>query len=208
MLEGRKLKCWKVETPTPSSGEIVRPVKPFGMQKAQHASFLGWPSLSVGCLERHIYCQDRIRCLDSSGWGTARLSPSSKDNVTNPTRKNGEWGTPTVPCLYVRATRPVGPYRWLAERSVWLGRPKLIHRESFRASVLHHSDTNAVLQSMAAKRCLLTTPSLLSMRHPALDTAHFVRHVPEFPSFTVIGCCLGNRLPPSFPEERLRHSSR
>jgi hypothetical protein len=39
---------------------------------------------------------------------------------------------------------------------------KLIHRESFRASVLHHSDSHAVLLSIAAKKRLLTTPSLLS----------------------------------------------
>jgi hypothetical protein len=41
-------------------------------------------------------------------------------------------------------------------------RRKLIHRESFRTSVLHHSENPAVLPSIAAKRCLLTTPSLLS----------------------------------------------
>src|SRR5260370_34687576 len=40
---------------------------------------------------------------------------------------------------------------------------RLIHRESFRASVLHHSGSPAVPQSIAAKKCLLTTPSLLSM---------------------------------------------
>src|SRR5712664_3567539 len=39
---------------------------------------------------------------------------------------------------------------------------RLIHRESFRASVLHHSGSPAVPQSIAAKKCLLTTPSLLS----------------------------------------------
>src|SRR6266481_6525267 len=39
---------------------------------------------------------------------------------------------------------------------------RLIHRESFRASVLHHSGSHAVPQSIAAKKCLLTTPSLLS----------------------------------------------
>ncbi len=38
----------------------------------------------------------------------------------------------------------------------------MIHRETFRASVLNHSDNNAVLQSIAVKKCLLTTPSLLS----------------------------------------------
>ena len=41
-------------------------------------------------------------------------------------------------------------------------RRKLIHRESFRASVLNHSGNQAVLQSMAEEKCLLTTPSLLS----------------------------------------------
>jgi hypothetical protein len=41
-------------------------------------------------------------------------------------------------------------------------RRKLIHRESFRASVLHHSENQPVLQSSAANTCLLTTPSFLS----------------------------------------------
>src|SRR5579863_4032808 len=41
-------------------------------------------------------------------------------------------------------------------------RREMIHHESFRASVLNHSDNNAVLHSIAAKKCLLTTPSLLS----------------------------------------------
>jgi hypothetical protein len=41
-------------------------------------------------------------------------------------------------------------------------RRKLIHRESFRASVLHLSEHQAVLESIAAKKCLLTTPSFLS----------------------------------------------
>jgi hypothetical protein len=39
---------------------------------------------------------------------------------------------------------------------------KVIHHESSRASVLNHSGSPAVLQGMAAKTCLLTTPSLLS----------------------------------------------
>jgi hypothetical protein len=38
----------------------------------------------------------------------------------------------------------------------------VIHRESFRASVLHLSEIQAVLQSIAAKKSVLTTPSLLS----------------------------------------------
>jgi hypothetical protein len=50
----------------------------------------------------------------------------------------------------------------LAERSVRKGRRKLIHRESFRASVLHHSEIQAVQESIAAKKCLLTTPILAS----------------------------------------------
>ena len=54
------------------------------------------------------------------------------------------------------------PYRWLAERSVGRNRRKLFHRESFRASVLHHSEIQAVLESIAVQRCLLTTPSFLS----------------------------------------------
>jgi hypothetical protein len=33
-------------------------------------------------------------------------------------------------------------------------RRESIHRESFRASVLHPSESQAVLQSMAAKKCL------------------------------------------------------
>src|SRR6266850_7558707 len=41
-------------------------------------------------------------------------------------------------------------------------RRKLIHRESFRASVLHLSEIQAVLQSIAEKKSVLTTPSLLS----------------------------------------------
>src|SRR5579864_2577207 len=40
--------------------------------------------------------------------------------------------------------------------------PKLIHRESFRASVLHPSENQAVLKGIATENCLLTTPSLLS----------------------------------------------
>jgi hypothetical protein len=40
---------------------------------------------------------------------------------------------------------------------------KLIHRESSRASVLNHSGSHAVLHSIATEKCLLTTPSLLSM---------------------------------------------
>src|SRR6266404_7300644 len=41
-------------------------------------------------------------------------------------------------------------------------RRKLIHRESFRASVLHLSEIQTVLQSIAEKKSVLTTPSLLS----------------------------------------------
>jgi hypothetical protein len=41
-------------------------------------------------------------------------------------------------------------------------RRKLIHRESLRVSVLHLSEMPAVLQGMAAKKFLLTTPSFLS----------------------------------------------
>jgi len=47
-------------------------------------------------------------------------------------------------------------------------RRKLIHRASFRASVLHLSELNAVLKGIAPFRCLLTTPSLLS-RPPAIS---------------------------------------
>jgi hypothetical protein len=59
------------------------------------------------------------------------------------------------------------PYRWLAERSIERNRRKLIHRESFRASVLHLSEIQAVLEGIAASKCLLTTPSFLSMGHPS-----------------------------------------
>ena len=50
----------------------------------------------------------------------------------------------------------------MAERSVRKSRRKLIHRESFRASVLHLSEIQAVLESIAEGKCLLTTPSFLS----------------------------------------------
>src|SRR5580704_5702985 len=53
------------------------------------------------------------------------------------------------------------PYRWLAERL----RRKLIHRESFRASVLHLSDTKR-WKITAREFCVLTTPSLLSKATP------------------------------------------
>ncbi len=41
-------------------------------------------------------------------------------------------------------------------------RRDVIHRDSFRALVLHLSEIQAVLQGIAAIKCLLTTPSLLS----------------------------------------------
>src|SRR4029077_14711983 len=63
------------------------------------------------------------------------------------------------------------PYRWLADRSVRKGRRELIHRESFRASVLHLSEIQTVLQSIAEKNCLLTTPSLLSKATQEVSTA-------------------------------------
>jgi len=68
------------------------------------------------------------------------------------------------------------PYRWLAERSIRKGRRKLIHRESFRDSVLNHSGNQTVLQSMAAEKCLLTTPSLLSKatRPPGVRPGSFL----------------------------------
>jgi hypothetical protein len=61
---------------------------------------------------------------------------------------------------------------------------KLIHRESFRASVLHHSEIHAVLESIAVRNCLLTTPSLLSKATPSCLLIYFsviplrVRHPP------------------------------
>ena len=51
-------------------------------------------------------------------------------------------------------------------------RRKLIHRESFRASVLKHSGNPTVLQSMAREKCLLTTPSFLSSGTPFKSLAH------------------------------------
>src|SRR4029077_16664807 len=57
------------------------------------------------------------------------------------------------------------------ERSVRAGRRKLIHRERFRASVLHLSENQAVLQSIAEKKCLLTTPSFLSTAPPLWPAA-------------------------------------
>src|SRR6266851_2695424 len=53
-------------------------------------------------------------------------------------------------------------------------RRKVIHRESFRASVLHPSEIQAVLQSIAEKKCLLTTPSLLAESWPQLVTVSMV----------------------------------
>ena len=59
-------------------------------------------------------------------------------------------------------------------------RRKLIHRESFRVSVLHLSEIQAVLQSIATMRCVLTTPSFLSNGTPhhletdANGDAHFI----------------------------------
>ena len=41
-------------------------------------------------------------------------------------------------------------------------RRKLIHRESFRASVLHHSEEQSGGKTTAQEFCALTTPSLLS----------------------------------------------
>ena len=59
-------------------------------------------------------------------------------------------------------------------------RRKLIHRESFRALVLHLSESQAVLQSIAVQKCLLTTPSFLSS-----GTQVDVSYVPEL----VISAC-------------------
>src|SRR5438046_563649 len=75
----------------------------------------------------------------------------------------------------------IRPYRWLAERSVRKGRRKLIHRESFRDSVLNHSGNQTVLQSMAGKKCLLTRPSLLSRATQFKSLAHpSVRQKPGY----------------------------
>src|SRR5713226_8470847 len=57
-------------------------------------------------------------------------------------------------------------------------RPKLIHRESFRAAVLHLSEIRAVLESIAAKKSLLTTPSLLSSG-TQVSWRFTVRHPPN-----------------------------
>jgi hypothetical protein len=60
-------------------------------------------------------------------------------------------------------------------------RRKLIHRESFRASVLHHSEIHAVPKSIAELNCLLTTPSLLSrgtrQTSAYLTRAYLVSHL-------------------------------
>src|ERR1700730_3921592 len=58
-------------------------------------------------------------------------------------------------------------------------RRKLIHRESFRASVLHHSENHAVLHSIAANRCPLTTPSLLSRATRRLSYNHARQPPPQ-----------------------------
>jgi len=58
-------------------------------------------------------------------------------------------------------------------------RRNLIHRESFRASVLHLSEIRAVLESVAAKRCLLTTPSLLSSCTQKVLAPHYAPPVPS-----------------------------
>jgi hypothetical protein len=57
-------------------------------------------------------------------------------------------------------------------------RRKVIHRESFRALVLHHSENQAVLQGIAAKKCLLSTPSLLSRATQILSNALRMGHLP------------------------------
>ncbi len=53
----------------------------------------------------------------------------------------------------------VTPTRWLVERLV---SPRVIPCSSSRASVLNHSGGHAVLHRTAQRKCLLTTPSLLS----------------------------------------------
>src|SRR5947207_1934679 len=62
----------------------------------------------------------------------------------------------------------VRPYRWLAERSVRKGRRKLIHRESFRASVLHLSEIPAVLAKHCGEEVSLDNAFVLIERHPNL----------------------------------------
>src|SRR5580704_4371986 len=58
------------------------------------------------------------------------------------------------------------PYRWLAERSVGRNRRKLIHRESFRASVLHHSEIQAVLEKHCGENVSLDNAFVLIEGHP------------------------------------------
>jgi len=61
-------------------------------------------------------------------------------------------------------------------------RRKLIHRESFRVSVLHLSEIQAVLQSIATMRCVLTTPSFLSSGTHCQDPTNAflsMRHPPK-----------------------------
>src|SRR6266850_5205847 len=57
-------------------------------------------------------------------------------------------------------------------------RRKVIHRESFRASVLHLSEIQAVLQSIAEKKSVLTTPSLLSKGTQKRSNGSRVGHPP------------------------------
>jgi hypothetical protein len=49
----------------------------------------------------------------------------------------------------------------------------LIHRESFGASVLHHSEIQAVVRSIAENECRLTRPSLLSTATHVHDFSFF-----------------------------------
>src|SRR5271163_548454 len=67
------------------------------------------------------------------------------------------------------------PYRWLAERPFGRTRRKLIHRESFRASVLHHSDAQAVRDHcMGILR--LDNAFVLIERHPTPESqSQFLR---------------------------------
>ena len=57
----------------------------------------------------------------------------------------------------------------MAERSVRKGRRKLIHRESFRASVLHLSEIPAVLAKHCGEEVSLDNAFVLIERHPKTE---------------------------------------
>ena len=75
-------------------------------------------------------------------------------------------------------------------------RRKLIHRESFRASVLNYSGNQTVLQSMVGEKCLLTTSSLLSRATRRRFSESRRGHRPD-PRSSKLGCRTTSRQFPS-----------